>query len=69
MAVGKDRFREDARKVMAVLQQLQATQLEADDPTLSYMMQVLNLIRLSYIMLVRTLKQLSMSSANINPKT
>ena len=40
-AVGKDRFREDARKVMGVLQQLQAPGLlEADDPTLGYMMQV-----------------------------
>ena len=40
-AVGKDRFREDARKVMMVLQQLQAPGLlEADDPTIGYMMQV-----------------------------
>ena len=40
-AVGKDRFREDARKVMLVLQQLQAPGLlEADDPTMGYMMQV-----------------------------
>lgn len=39
MAVGKDRFREDATRVMQVLQQLQQSQLEADDPTLSYMLQ------------------------------
>lgn len=39
MAVGKERFRDDATKVMQVLQQLQAVQLESDDPTQSYMMQ------------------------------
>ncbi|KAG1673229.1 hypothetical protein FOA52_013109 [Chlamydomonas sp. UWO 241] len=39
MAVGKDRFRADAPKVMQLLAQLQASQLDADDPTLSYMLQ------------------------------
>ena len=39
-AVGKDRFRDDAGRVMAVLQHLQSGQMEADDPTLGYMMQV-----------------------------
>lgn len=39
MAVGRDRFREDARKVMLVLQQLQQTEMESDDPTTGYMMQ------------------------------
>ncbi|KAF5839603.1 armadillo-type protein [Dunaliella salina] len=39
MAVGKDRFREDAAKVLQFLQQLQQTEMEADDPTLGYMLQ------------------------------
>jgi len=40
MAVGKERFREDAKGVMQVLVGLQATQMEDDDPTISYMLQV-----------------------------
>ncbi|XP_050233599.1 uncharacterized protein LOC126682090 [Mercurialis annua] len=39
MAVGKDKFRDDARQVMDVLMSLQGTQMEADDPTTSYMLQ------------------------------
>jgi hypothetical protein len=39
MAVGKERFREDAKGVMQVLVGLQATQMEDDDPTISYMLQ------------------------------
>ncbi|KAK9664646.1 hypothetical protein RND81_14G058200 [Saponaria officinalis] len=39
MAVGKDKFRDDAKQVMEVLMQLQGSQLEADDPTTSYMLQ------------------------------
>ncbi len=40
MAVGRDRFRADAQRVLQWLQALQATELEADDPTLGYMQQV-----------------------------
>ncbi|XP_010531149.1 PREDICTED: importin-5-like isoform X1 [Tarenaya hassleriana] len=39
MAVGKDKFRDDARQVMEVLMSLQGSQMEADDPTTSYMLQ------------------------------
>ncbi len=39
MAVGKDRFRDDAKQVMEVLMSLQGSQLETDDPTSSYMLQ------------------------------
>ncbi|MEW5314066.1 MAG: hypothetical protein WDW38_005590 [Sanguina aurantia] len=39
VAVGKERFREDARQMMLYLQQLQQTQLDADDPTIGYMLQ------------------------------
>uniref|UniRef100_A0A1J3DTI8 Importin-5 n=1 Tax=Noccaea caerulescens TaxID=107243 RepID=A0A1J3DTI8_NOCCA len=39
MAVGKDRFREDARQVMEVLMSLQGSEMEADDPITSYMLQ------------------------------
>ncbi|KAL9233010.1 hypothetical protein vseg_008055 [Gypsophila vaccaria] len=39
MAVGKEKFREDAKQVMEVLMQLQGSQMEADDPTTSYMLQ------------------------------
>ncbi|WCJ43619.1 ARM repeat superfamily protein [Euphorbia peplus] len=39
MAVGRDKFRDDARQVMDVLMSLQGSQLEADDPTTSYMLQ------------------------------
>jgi hypothetical protein len=42
MAVGRDRFRTDAQSVLQWLQALQATELEADDPTLGYMQQVGN---------------------------
>ncbi len=40
MAVGRDRFRADAQRVLQWLQALQSTELEADDPTLGYMLQV-----------------------------
>ncbi|KAF5471346.1 hypothetical protein F2P56_011788 [Juglans regia] len=39
MAVGKDKFRDDAKQVMEVLMSLQGSQLETDDPTTSYMLQ------------------------------
>ncbi|KAK1356183.1 TOG domain-containing protein [Heracleum sosnowskyi] len=39
MAVGKDKFRDDAKQVMDVLMTLQGSQLETDDPTTSYMLQ------------------------------
>ncbi|KAK9169628.1 hypothetical protein Syun_001768 [Stephania yunnanensis] len=39
MAVGKDKFRDDAKQVMEVLMSLQGSQMEADDPTISYMLQ------------------------------
>ncbi|XP_052196429.1 uncharacterized protein LOC127803875 [Diospyros lotus] len=39
MAVGKEKFREDAKQVMEVLMSLQGSQLETDDPTTSYMLQ------------------------------
>lgn len=39
MAVGKDRFRGDAGRVMQILQQLQSQPLDNDDPTSSYMLQ------------------------------
>ncbi|XAR68644.1 hypothetical protein NMG60_11003840 [Bertholletia excelsa] len=39
MAVGKDKFRDDAKQVMEVLMTLQGSQLETDDPTTSYMLQ------------------------------
>nr|GEU75259.1 importin-5-like [Tanacetum cinerariifolium] len=39
MAVGKDKFRNDAKQVMDVLLSLQGSQLETDDPTISYMLQ------------------------------
>ncbi|KAL8142865.1 hypothetical protein V2J09_015897 [Rumex salicifolius] len=39
MAVGKEKFRDDAKQVMEVLMSLQGSQLEADDPTTSYMLQ------------------------------
>ncbi|KAL5976762.1 Importin-5 [Asimina triloba] len=39
MAVGKEKFREDAKQVMEVLMTLQGTPTEADDPTTSYMLQ------------------------------
>ncbi|KAF2286233.1 hypothetical protein GH714_012141 [Hevea brasiliensis] len=39
MAVGKDKFREDAKQVMEVLMSLQGSQMETDDPTTSYMLQ------------------------------
>jgi hypothetical protein len=40
MAVGRERFRADAQRVLQWLQALQATELDADDPTLGYMLQV-----------------------------
>ncbi|KAL5081836.1 hypothetical protein RYX36_010257 [Vicia faba] len=40
MAVGKEKFRDDAKQVMDVLMSLQQSQLDADDPTASYMLQV-----------------------------
>ncbi|KAG2675224.1 hypothetical protein I3760_13G174400 [Carya illinoinensis] len=39
MAVGKEKFRDDAKQVMEVLMSLQGSQLETDDPTTSYMLQ------------------------------
>ncbi|KAL3850383.1 hypothetical protein ACJIZ3_012265 [Penstemon smallii] len=39
MAVGKDKFKEDAKQVMEVLMSLQGSQIETDDPTTSYMLQ------------------------------
>jgi hypothetical protein len=39
MAVGRERFRGDAAAVMAFMAQLSAAQLDADDPTHSYMLQ------------------------------
>ncbi|KAK7826615.1 importin-5 [Quercus suber] len=39
MAVGKDKFRDDAKQVMDVLMSLQGSQMESDDPTTSYMLQ------------------------------
>jgi hypothetical protein len=39
MAVGKEKFRADAKQVMEVLMSLQVSQMEADDPTTSYMLQ------------------------------
>ncbi|KAJ9541237.1 hypothetical protein OSB04_027743 [Centaurea solstitialis] len=39
MAVGKDKFKDDAKQVMDVLVSLQGSQLETDDPTISYMLQ------------------------------
>ncbi|XP_057546144.1 uncharacterized protein LOC130825114 [Amaranthus tricolor] len=39
MAVGKEKFRDDAKQVMEVLMQLQGSQMENDDPTTSYMLQ------------------------------
>lgn len=40
MAVGRERFRNDAAAVMAFMGQLGSAQLESDDPTHSYMLQV-----------------------------
>ncbi|RZC82848.1 hypothetical protein C5167_045640, partial [Papaver somniferum] len=39
MAVGKEKFRDDAKQVMEVLMTLQGSELETDDPTISYMLQ------------------------------
>ncbi|KAE9602968.1 putative TOG domain-containing protein [Lupinus albus] len=39
MAVGKEKFRDDAKQVMEVLMSLQVSQMETDDPTTSYMLQ------------------------------
>ncbi|CAO2822092.1 unnamed protein product [Amaranthus hypochondriacus] len=39
MAVGKEKFKDDAKQVMEVLMQLQGSQMENDDPTTSYMLQ------------------------------
>ncbi|KAG6436492.1 hypothetical protein SASPL_101393 [Salvia splendens] len=39
MAVGKEKFKEDAKQVMGVLMSLQGSQMETDDPTTSYMLQ------------------------------
>ncbi|GKE90999.1 ARM repeat superfamily protein isoform 2 [Tanacetum coccineum] len=40
MAVGKDKFRDDAKQLMEVLMSLQGAQMETDDPTANYMLQV-----------------------------
>lgn len=39
MAVGKEKFRDDAKQVMEVLMTLQGSQMETDDPITSYMLQ------------------------------
>ncbi|KAI4340588.1 hypothetical protein MLD38_025407 [Melastoma candidum] len=39
MAVGKEKFRDDAKQVMEVLMSLQGSQMENDDPTTNYMLQ------------------------------
>ncbi|KDP42089.1 hypothetical protein JCGZ_01877 [Jatropha curcas] len=39
MAVGKEKFRDDAKQVMEVLMSLQGSPMETDDPTTSYMLQ------------------------------
>lgn len=39
MAVGKEKFRDDAKQVMEVLMSLQGSQMESDDPITSYMLQ------------------------------
>ncbi|KAG8387370.1 hypothetical protein BUALT_Bualt02G0014300 [Buddleja alternifolia] len=39
MAVGKEKFKEDAKQVMEVLMSLQGSEMETDDPTTSYMLQ------------------------------
>ncbi|KAK4740781.1 hypothetical protein SAY87_024369 [Trapa incisa] len=39
MAVGKEKFRDDAKQVMDVLMSLQRSDMETDDPTTSYMLQ------------------------------
>eukprot|EP00899_Mesostigma_viride_P014218 jgi/Mesvir1/22798/Mv14182-RA.3 len=39
MAVGKDKFRAEAKQVMDVLVSLQSTEMDDDDPTASYMLQ------------------------------
>ncbi|KAK9911383.1 hypothetical protein M0R45_035299 [Rubus argutus] len=39
MAVGKEKFRDEAKKVMEVLKYIQRPQMEADDPTTSCMLQ------------------------------
>ncbi|MFQ6634842.1 hypothetical protein Gotur_011993 [Gossypium turneri] len=39
MAVGREKFRDDAKQVMDVLMSLQVSQMESDDPTTSYMLQ------------------------------
>ncbi|GAB2286974.1 hypothetical protein Dimus_021362 [Dionaea muscipula] len=39
MAVGKETFRDDAKQVMEVLMSLQGSEMEADDPITSYMLQ------------------------------
>ncbi|XWS71068.1 hypothetical protein CRYUN_Cryun03dG0105100 [Craigia yunnanensis] len=39
MAVGKEKFRDDAKQVMEVLMSLQGSQMETDNPTTSYMLQ------------------------------
>ncbi|MFS8031890.1 putative armadillo-like helical, importin beta family [Helianthus anomalus] len=40
MSVGKEKFRDGAKQVMEVLMLLQGSQMETDDPTTSYMLQV-----------------------------
>eukprot|EP00959_Pyramimonas_sp_CCMP1952_P069269 1445620-Pyramimonas_sp.AAC.2 len=54
MAVGVDRFRGDAREVMNVLAQLQGTEMESDDPTISYMLQVFVFIKVQTLAPLRT---------------
>ncbi|GAB2222582.1 hypothetical protein Droror1_Dr00016701 [Drosera rotundifolia] len=39
MAVGKEKFKDDAKQVMELLVSLQGSQMEADDPITSYMLQ------------------------------
>ncbi|KAH1094361.1 hypothetical protein GYH30_039876 [Glycine max] len=49
MAVGKEKFRDDAKQVMDVLMSLQQSQLDVDDPTASYMLQCLGQDFLPYM--------------------
>jgi hypothetical protein len=49
MAVGCDRFRADAHEVMKFMQALQQQELDPDDPTGGYMLQVLSLVYVMFL--------------------
>ncbi|GJS46050.1 importin-5-like protein [Tanacetum coccineum] len=51
MAVGKDKFRDDAKQVMEVLMSLQGSQMEADDPTTNHVLQIMRLTSTDMIVL------------------